>query len=203
VASLEAPEPDGELVRRACDGDAWARDALFRRHIPTMTRLATRLIGRTEAADDVVQDTLVEALRDLPKLREPDAFRGWILRITVNRARKSHRRQRLTRWLGLDRSLEDAPLSRQARTDVTPEALSELALLDRVLGRVPTEERFAWLLRHVEGHTLEAVAELTDCSLATAKRRIAAVQTHLEAHVARGAAEHEDPEGKQASGGVP
>ena len=33
-------------------------------------------------------------------------------------------------------------------------------------------ERFAWILRYVEGHTLEEVAALAECSLATAKRRL-------------------------------
>jgi RNA polymerase sigma-70 factor (ECF subfamily) len=152
-----------------------------------MTRVATRLAGREGEADDVVQDSLVEAVRDLRKLRDPEAFRSWVLRITVNRARKTYRRRRWTQWLGADRAVDDASLPQLAAKELRAEARAELELIERVLRRVPTEQRFAWMLRHVEGETLESVAELTGCSLATAKRRIAGVQRVLQQHIERGA----------------
>ena len=49
-----------------------------------------------------------------------------------------------------------------------------VADLYRMLDTLSTEERLAWTLRHLEGEQLERVAELCGCSLATAKRRIAA-----------------------------
>jgi RNA polymerase sigma-70 factor (ECF subfamily) len=62
-------------------------------------------------------------------------------------------------------------------------APDERALLQKVyqlLDAQPVRERLAWCLRHVEGEPLERVAELCGCSLATAKRRIAAVQARLD-----------------------
>jgi RNA polymerase sigma-70 factor (ECF subfamily) len=49
----------------------------------------------------------------------------------------------------------------------------------RALDRLGTAERLAWTLRHVEGERLDAVAQLCGCSLATAKRRIAAANAHV------------------------
>jgi RNA polymerase sigma-70 factor (ECF subfamily) len=49
-----------------------------------------------------------------------------------------------------------------------------------VLDRLPVNERLAWSLRHIEGEQLESVAVLCGCSLATAKRRIAAAQQAVE-----------------------
>jgi RNA polymerase sigma-70 factor (ECF subfamily) len=49
----------------------------------------------------------------------------------------------------------------------------------RLLDELPANERLAWTLRHIEGEQVEAVASLCGCSLATAKRRIAAAQTFL------------------------
>jgi RNA polymerase sigma-70 factor (ECF subfamily) len=60
---------------------------------------------------------------------------------------------------------------------------AELALLDRMLARLPTKERMAWMLRYVEGCELPEVARMCGCSLATAKRRIAAAHERVAAHV--------------------
>lgn len=52
-----------------------------------------------------------------------------------------------------------------------------------MLESLPLEERLAWSLRHVEGHALEEVAAACDCSLATAKRRIAAAEANVRARI--------------------
>jgi RNA polymerase sigma-70 factor (ECF subfamily) len=54
-----------------------------------------------------------------------------------------------------------------------------LAKVYAVLDALPSDERVAWSLRHVEGERLERVAELCGCSLATAKRRIAAAHQRI------------------------
>ena len=55
-----------------------------------------------------------------------------------------------------------------------------LRQLFRILGELPVELRIAWTLRHMHEEPLEAVAELAGCSLATAKRRIAAAQQRIQ-----------------------
>ena len=179
---------DGELVRRAQHGDAWAREALFRRYAARVTRLVTRLLSRTADADDVVQDTFAEALRDIDRLRDPDAFRSWLFRIAVNRVKKFARRRKLVRLLGLDSGIDDATLVQLLAPDAGPDVVAEIAWLDGRLARLPTEVRIAWMLRHVEGETLEEVAALSGCSLATAKRRVSAGEVALRSHIERGPA---------------
>ena len=63
------------------------------------------------------------------------------------------------------------------------EVRTELALLDEVLARLAVPVRIAWMLRHVEGWPLDDVAAHCACSLATAKRRIAAAQSEIARHV--------------------
>ncbi len=174
--------PDAELVERARGGDRWAEEALFRRYIGPITRLSTRLIGCVHDADDVVQETFAEALRDLASLREPAAFRSWLFRIAVNRAKKAYRKRKVLRILGLDRG-DDATLDRLAADGVSAEQRAELARIDEALRSVGVHERTAWLLHYAEGETLEAIAQMCGYSLATAKRRIQAAQAALDAHV--------------------
>lgn len=172
---------DEDLVVRARGGDRWAAQELFRRHVGPVAATATRLLGDPVAAEDVVQDAFAIALEKLGTLRDPPAFRKWIVQIAVSQVHRVFRRRRFLRFFEPD--LGPGSLSYLVSDDVGPEARAELELLDRELRRLPAEQRVAWMLRHVEGMELREVADACDCSLATAKRRIDAAQVRVERHV--------------------
>lgn len=184
VCELSVAEPtDHELVDRAQRGDPWAEEALFRRHVAKVAQVASRLLGRTAEADDVIQDSFVIALEQLPKLREGAAFRAWLLRIVVHQAHRRYRKRRMLNRLGFVSHEDSDTLSSQVRDDADPETHAELRKLDAVLVQLDPKERFAWVLRNVEGYQLEEVAEACECSLATAKRWIAKVDERVRKHV--------------------
>lgn len=184
VSELSVPElSDEELVDRAQRGDSWAEEALFRRHIGRASQIATRLVGRSSEAEDVVQDSFVIALEQLPKLRDGAAFRAWLLRIVVHQAHRRYRKRRMLTRLGFVSHDDLDTLASQGRADLSPELRTELAKLDLVLQKLAARERFAWILRYVEGCRLEEVAEACECSLATIKRRIASADQEIRRHV--------------------
>ena len=187
IEPLSADTGDATLVERAIDGDRWAMEALYRRHVQRVTNAVTRVLGRSAEADDVVQDTFVVALDRLGDLREPAAFRGWVARIAMNEARMRLRKRKWLRRLALDRDEDDASLESIASPDASPEVRAELARLDRVLAALDPELRIAFVLRYVEGWALEEVAAALECSLATAKRRIKDARERVDAHVNRSA----------------
>ncbi len=82
------------LVLRAQDGDAAAFSRLVELHWSWLVRFARSVVGEAEA-EDCVQDGLVAAWTKLSGLRQPDAFRAWILRtvsrLAFRRARRSAR----------------------------------------------------------------------------------------------------------------
>ena len=184
VGALPTRSTDAVLVGRAQRGERWAQEALFRRYVGPLTGLLTKLLGCEADADDVTQDAFFEALGTLSSLREPEAFRGWLYQIALNRARKKLRRHRLRSLLGLDCRLEDAALSVLASSETSPEMLVELRLLERVLTKLSPDERIAWMLRHVEGESVDTIAAWLEVSYATAKRRIMTAQVTIDAHVA-------------------
>lgn len=195
VPAVRAPAPrivplgrdhatsDGELVLRARAGDRWASDALVRRHFVAVAGTVARLLGDPQEAEDVVQDTFTGALAELDALRDPEALRPWLLRMAVHRVHRRFRRRRLLRLLGIG-SEPEGGLADLASNDASPEQRAELVLLDRALARLAPAERIAWNLRCVAGMQLDAVAEACNCSLATAKRRIAAADERVRQHVA-------------------
>lgn len=187
TALPRAEDPsDASLVERAIDGDRWAMEALYRRHVRRVTNAVTRMIGRTADADDAVQEAFLVAFTRLPELRDPAAFRGWLSCIAVNEVRGRLRKRRWLRFFTADDDGDDASLASLASEDASPEVRAELARVDTVLRGLAPELRIAWTLRYVEGWELTEVASAVDCSLATAKRRIAAAKERVDRHAAGG-----------------
>jgi RNA polymerase sigma-70 factor (ECF subfamily) len=152
-------------------------EGAFRQYAPLVASLGLRMGAVDVDCEDFVQDVFVRALRGAARLREPAALKGWLITIAVNLARTRLRIRKLRLRLGLG-----APAS---MVDVVDPSLSAdervlLAQLNAVLDRVPVNQRIAWTLRHVEGMPLDEVAVHCGCSLATAKRWIAAAQAALE-----------------------
>jgi RNA polymerase sigma-70 factor (ECF subfamily) len=67
----------------------------------------------------------------------------------------------------------------------SPDERALLSEVYQVLERLPIDHRLAWTERHLEGEALDQVALLCGCSLATAKRRIAAAQAALDKEIGR------------------
>ncbi|HMI91793.1 MAG TPA: RNA polymerase sigma factor [Polyangiales bacterium] len=179
---LLEPIDDPELIERLARGDAWAKEALYRKYVHTVFGLALRLLGQRADAEDVVQDTFTEALRDVQQVRDRGALRSWLLGVAVHQVHRRFRRRRLLRVLGLERNDEPA-LDALAGRAVSAEQRLELRLLAQVLASLPARERMAWSLRFVEGCSLDEAARYCDCSLATIKRRIASAQRAVARHV--------------------
>ncbi len=163
---------DARLVQSALAGDPAAFRELYERHNAHVAGLVWRLVRRTTWVEDIVQETFISAFSSLDRLREPQKIRGWLGVIasrTVGRRLDRERRRR-----GM---LELLHLSAQDRV-VEPggDAASLFALLDRL----PSRLRTPWILARIEGEPLARVAALSECSLATAKRRIASAQEELE-----------------------
>ena len=174
---------DAELVKRALGGDRWSRDVLYRRHVHYLLAISTRLLSSQSEGEEIVQDTFVVGFEQLRTLRDPAALRSWLAHIAVSLVRRRLRRARLLRFLGLDRGLDNATLEALVAPNLRPDDRAELALADRVLRRLPSARRIAWMLRRVEGLPLAEVASACDCSLATAKRRIASADAEMARHV--------------------
>lgn len=178
--SAVAPE-DQELVGRARRSEARAFEALYRRHAEFAFNLAARIQGSATDVEDVVHDAFLKAQERLDDLRDSAAFRPWLGSIVVRLVRTRLRRRKLLRALGLT-TPEPVEIESIAAVDADPEARALLAQVYALLQTLAADDRIAWTLRYVERHRLETVAVMMDCSLATAKRRIARAQRFLSDH---------------------
>lgn len=150
-------------------------DSLFERYSGTVASVAARMLGRDDAdVDDVVQEVFYTALPRLDRIYSEEAARPWLMAVTVRTVHRVLRRRKWRRLLfGESHAIE------MAAPGVGAEEKVLLARIYRVLDEIDPKNRIAWILRHVEGERLEEVADACKCSLATAKRRIAAAQDSL------------------------
>lgn len=165
------------LVVRAQEGDDDAFARLIVMHFPKASATASMILGDAAAADDVVQEAMVQAWRSLPGLRDPQRFEAWLRRLVVNRC-LNHRRaaRRLDRAVGRLRPAFSSP---------GPErGVSERDELGRALRRLPPEQRAILALRY--GHDLSgaAIAESLGIAPGAARSRLHSAVTALRAALA-------------------
>jgi RNA polymerase sigma-70 factor (ECF subfamily) len=150
-------------------------DEAYRAHAGYVAGLVGRILGRNDEVQDVVQEVFLKAYRGFGGLRgqSQSTVRAWLGRIAVREASRKLRWRRLRGFLDPARAV-DHELVADSRAE--PELRSLVAMAYLLLDRVPARERVAWVLRYLLEEPLEVVAEMCGCSLATAKRRIAAAE---------------------------
>ncbi len=159
-------------------------DLLYARYASYVAAIAMRILGRESEVEDLVQDVFATAVRGLRRRRNPIEIKRWLATVTVRRSIRRLRVLALWSWVNLD---EESSRERIADPSVSSDEKRLVAQVYRALDRLPIKERVAWVLRHVEGESLERVAELCDCSLATIKRRIARAHAKVSDAVERSA----------------
>jgi RNA polymerase sigma-70 factor (ECF subfamily) len=168
---MSSSRPTLRLVPRPPEGEPRARpdfSTLFALYQPWVAAVASRLSGRRADVEDIVQDVFFVCARKLHTISSVEEAKPWLRTVTVRVVRKRMRLQRWGAWLrSSDDGLDDLPYR-----GLRPDEQAMLQGLYRALGGLDVDDRLAWTLRHVEGASLEEVAEACQCSLATAKRRI-------------------------------
>ncbi|MFE0462947.1 RNA polymerase sigma factor [Kitasatospora sp. NPDC058965] len=82
------------LVRAAQQGDVRALEVLVADHLPLVHAFVGRALDAPADTDDVVQETMLQLVRDVRKLRNPEAFRSWLIAIAAREVRRHWRLRR-------------------------------------------------------------------------------------------------------------
>lgn len=143
-----------ELVTRAQRGDHDAFTALVKEKLPRLYGVAGLITGGRDTAEDAVQDALLNAWRDLPRLRDRERFDAWLHRLLVNACHDHGRRRRRRHETPL------LDVHHGSIPDPT-QAIVDRDELDGVFRRLSVQERSVIVLRHYLGlSTSEAAAAL-------------------------------------------
>ena len=167
---MAASPTDGQLVREACRGARPAFDELIRRYQKQAVAVSYRLLGNTNDALEVTQDAFLKAFVSLKTLEQPEAFRGWLMRIVSNLS-LNYRRSRKTRsQLPLDDILGPEEGASSQPDPMQRVAGQELgAKLQEALSQLPEKQRAALVLFTIEQLPQKEVAETLKCSVEAVK----------------------------------
>jgi RNA polymerase sigma-70 factor, ECF subfamily len=167
-------------VSKARSGDTDAFRVLVERHSRSLFRLAFRMTGNQQDAEDVVQESFLRAYKQLAKFDERASFGTWLYRIAANcsldlvRSRK-RRNEHIAPAPENVAEVEDPVVSLPStapnpeRMALSSEVRERVALAMRDLS--PTE-RTAFVLRHFEGMCMEEVGRVLECQPGAAKHSV-------------------------------
>ncbi|HUU09935.1 MAG TPA: sigma-70 family RNA polymerase sigma factor [Phycisphaerae bacterium] len=156
-------------------GDSEDVERLLVAFSPRVYGLLLRMVGRSDVAEDLMQETLLRAFRSLGTYRSEGKFRAWIFRIAVNLARDWIRRRPREPATGLDDDAAAAPAQAVLARDVPPEAdalgRERRRDVEQALARLPDADREVLLMRYYGDLTFKAIARATGEPLGTVLAR--------------------------------
>ena len=185
-------DTEAAQVALVLGGDPDAFRVLVERHSRRLFRLAYRMTGNEHDAEEVVQDAFLRAYRRLDQFESRAHFGTWLYRICANCALDQMRKQRgesLRVEPPVPEESEAAdPLDTAPSPDPGPERLAlsgEMATQVRAaMDSLSAMERMAFVLRHVEGHSIEEIAQSLGLNLGATKnsifRAVQKLRRHLE-----------------------
>ncbi len=192
------PHPPGDsaddlpLLHRAQTGDYAAFEALVGRLQARVYGVAYRIVGQSQDAEDVVQQTFLSVIEHLETFRGESAVATWVLRIATNFALKVLRKRRGLPTVSLDAAdtLAGVPHPQYvARWSEPPEALLERAelreQLDRTIAELDDRHRVVFVLRDIEGLSTRDTAEAVGISEANVKIRLLRARLQLRERLTR------------------
>jgi RNA polymerase sigma-70 factor (ECF subfamily) len=170
-------ESDAVVVAQVLAGDRDAFRVVVERHSRSLFRLAYRMTGNEQDAEDVVQETFLRAYRQLNRFESRSSFSTWIYRIAVNCSLDSSRKRRLQdeRRMAPNPELPDLVLSLPATDPSADRLVMSAEVQERVTATMSTlteKERAAFVLRHYEGMSIEEVARAMGLRANAAKNNI-------------------------------
>ena len=154
-------------MQRVAGGDADAFELVYRAYGAEVYAVCLRMVGDSQAAQELVQDVFVRAWERRESFRGESAFGSWLHRVAVNvvleRLRADSRRsRRVTSQADLTESSAEAPRR----------MVDDQLDIDNSLSRLPAGARVAFVLHHVEGYTYDEIAELTHLATATVRSQV-------------------------------
>jgi len=175
--------PDRELVTRCQRNESRAFDVLVARHQDRIYGAITRFCGNTEDACDIVQRAFINAFRKIQEFKGDSAFSTWIYRIAFNQAisfRRENRRPSVSIYSTRDEEMVVEPAVDGNPTD-RMESEETRKKVQQALDLLEEEDRQIILLKDLQGHSYEEIADILGIPKGTVRSRLHRARLELKA----------------------
>lgn len=152
------------LILRCQAGDEAAFEDLVERYGARLSYFLRKLLGRTDAGEDLAQDVWFDVWRGLPRLRDADAFVAWLYRIARNHVFRQLRHP--VRPAG--------PLDETIAAEEVDERLNpqDMARVQEAMEHLSPEHREVLILAFMEEMSCEQIAGIISCPAGTVRSRL-------------------------------
>ncbi|MES2625679.1 MAG: sigma-70 family RNA polymerase sigma factor [Pseudomonadota bacterium] len=167
---------DETLISKALDGSQRSWERLVRRHETMVYNYCVRMTRDSSDAGDLLQEVFLAVYRHLPSYRGQGQFKGWMMRIAVNKTMDLLRQRQRSPRLSTDDAAGEAVLEWQAPDHHNPDQVYEQITNNRrihmLLQALPPEQRLVVELKFFQHCTFEEIAIQTSCPVNTVKTRL-------------------------------
>jgi RNA polymerase sigma-70 factor (ECF subfamily) len=193
------------LVEASKNGDVTAFEQLVKKYDRKLLRIAQSVTHNREDSQDAVQEAFLKAYQHLAEFRADSKFSTWLIRITVNQSLMKLRKQRVKREVSLDEDF-------QAEGDILPMEVTDWApnpeqlywatelrnILIKTLKDLSPLLRTVFVLRDIEGLSIDQTAEVLNLSHAAVKARLWRVRLQLRERLTKYFSERPDSPRRRA-----
>jgi RNA polymerase sigma-70 factor (ECF subfamily) len=170
---------DNELIKRVLAGDPAAERALYDAHVDRVYRLAYRLAGDADLAQDFTQETFVRAFNKLREFQGRSALATWLHAITVSVSLNALRKVKRIRQTEVDID-EVAPVFSTVR-EAEPDLKQRLKT---AIANLPEHYRAVFVMYDMEGYTHEEIGMVLGVPVGTSKARLSRAREKLREKLA-------------------
>jgi RNA polymerase sigma-70 factor, ECF subfamily len=167
---------DRIIIQRVLSGDVEAFARLVDRHYDRCARIAVRILGNREDAEEAIQDTFLRAFRALESYEDRERFSAWLTRILVNQCRTllARTRRREAVFADIDPVELELAAGRPADDGPWPQ-------LEDALAALSVEQREALVLKYADDLTYEEMSRITGAGESALKMRVQRAFARLRA----------------------
>jgi RNA polymerase sigma-70 factor (ECF subfamily) len=185
---LKTDDTDHRLITQFKKGSVEAMEKIVKRYEESLFNFGLRMCGQMQDAEDIMQDTFLNAFKGLENFREETKLRNWLFRIAAHACLRKRRKKKFQpdRELPLDSFLprEGADVKFEIpdlSSDPAKELLrSELKqVIDDAVRSLPPKYKLVFNLRDMEGFSTEETAEMLGISLQSVKTRLHRARLYL------------------------
>lgn len=158
---------DDAIIHQVLAGNVEAFARLVDRHYDRCARIATRVLGNREDAEEAVQDAFLRAYRALDSYENRERFSAWLTRILINQCRTMN--ARVSRRDQLFSDMDAAAAGAYAEPECVDDAWPDL---ERALSQLPPDQREAIVLRYADDLSYDEMARITGAGQSALKMRV-------------------------------
>ena len=172
---------ESQLIEQALQGDRAAFTQLVEVNQDRLFASMLQITGSPDEAEEVVQEAFIRAFVKLHTFQQSSQFFTWLYRIAFNSALTRRRRKRAR--VSLDQCREDNGLEVSDHGDAVDEPMlrrERIAMVREALQTLTDEHRAILVLREMQNHSYEDIAQILEISIGTVRSRLSRARHQLK-----------------------